>query len=193
MSSARHHIFYCLPVNLKRVIKYWYQSTKFFDASSILNKLINKVSFWDKTFRKLSQPVRRVVSLSLKWCLMLVSMSGDCCECVMTLTLTMSLTSREHQRVTRTGVTRGGRWQETQLWQRAGHRIRLQQRQSPWTTTRKQHNWHCAPQVPCQCPGPQHPGLCVWSWLIWKYLQSENMINCLLSGLHHHSYPSLNF
>ena len=56
-------------------------------------------------------------------------------------------------------VTRGGRevtaWQETQLWQRAGHRIRIQQRQSPWTTTRKQHNWHCAPQVPCQCPGPQ--------------------------------------
>ena len=124
-------------------------------------------------------------------------MSGDCCECVMTLTLrltlTMSLTSREHQQVTRTGVTRGGRWQETQLWQRAGHRIRLQQRQSPWTTTRKQHNWHCAPQVPCQCPGPQHPGLCVWSWLIWKYLQSENMINCLLSGLHHHSYPSVEF
>ena len=39
-------------------------------------------------------------------------MSGDCCECVMTLTLrltlTMSLTSREHQQVTRTGVTRGG-------------------------------------------------------------------------------------
>ena len=32
---------------------------------------------------------------------MLVSMSGDCCECVMTLT------SREHQRVTRPGVTRG--------------------------------------------------------------------------------------
>ena len=36
---------------------------------------------------------------------MLVSMSDDCCECVMTLTLTF----REHQRVTRTGrVTRGG-------------------------------------------------------------------------------------
>ena len=91
-------------------------------------------------------------------------------------------------------VTRGGEvtaWQETQLWQRAGHRIRIQQRQSPWTTTRKQHNWHCAPQVLPKCP--QHPGLCVWSWLIWKYLQSENMINCLLSGLHHHSYPSVEF
>ena len=88
-----------------------------------------------------------------KWLLMLVSMSDDCCECVMTLTLTF----REHQRVTRTGW-QGGEvtaWQETQLWQRAGHRIRTQQRQSPWTTTRKQHNWHCAPQVPRQCPGPQ--------------------------------------
>ena len=71
--------------------------------------------------------------------------------------MTLTLTFREHQRVTRTGW-QGGEvtaWQETQLWQRAGHRIRIQQRQSPWTTTRKQHNWHCAPQVPCQCPGPQ--------------------------------------
>ena len=84
----------------------------------------------------------------------------------------------------------GTGWQETQLWQRAGHRIRIQQRQSPWTTTRKQHNWHCAPQVPRQCPGPSSLAcVCDHDW--FGNIYSENMINCLLSGLHHHSYPSL--
>ena len=68
-------------------------------------------------------------------------------------------------------------WQETQLWQRAGHRIRIQQRQSPWTTTRKQHNWHCAPQVPGQCPGPSSLAyVCDHDWFGNIYSQKTWLI-----------------
>ena len=125
-----------------------------------------------------------------KWFLMLVSMSGDCCECVMTLT------SREHQRVTRTGVTRGeggdspdrrhnyDREPGSGSGSSRDNRLELQRGNSIIGIVLPK----------CQASAQaQQPGLCVWSWLIWKYLQSENMINCLLSGLHHHSYPSLEF